>query len=300
MRHNQFKQSYADNPRLKRQVFHLLETCFPGITQAEQDSLALGHPWEKASTPFVYFEGELAITHVGVLELPLVVMEHTMHVAGIHAVGTRPEFRRCGYYRQVMTEVLQYCAPHYDTVLLTTGQPALYEPFGFRVLPEHIFVTARSTHRGTQGFRPLQTHVATDLQVLQRLLEVRAPVSPILGVVREKAVFSFNARKLPLYYAADLDVIISFALAGTQLTLFDIVGSQIPTLGAILQRLPQPIDHVATYFSPDRLEADFRAVPHTLMDPPEALGGEGADFLMVRGPFAAEDRPFMLPRSARC
>jgi GNAT superfamily N-acetyltransferase len=300
MRHDQFKQSYADNPRLKRQVFHLLETCFPGITQAEQESLALGHPWEKASTPFVYFQGERAITHVGVLELPLVVMEHTIHVAGIHAVGTRPEFRQRGYYRQVMTEVLQYCAPRYDTVLLTTGQPALYEPFGFRVLPEHIFVTARSAHRGTQGFRPLQTHVATALQVLRRLLEVRAPVSPILGVVREKAVFSFNARKLPLYYAADLDVIISFALEGTQLTLFDIVGFQIPTLDAILQRLPQPIDHVVTYFSPDRLQADFRAVPHTLMDPPGALGGEGADFLMVRGPFAAEDRPFMLPRSARC
>jgi GNAT superfamily N-acetyltransferase len=300
MRHDQCKQSYADNPRLKRQVFHLLETCFPGITQAEQESLALGHPWEKVSTPFVYFEGELAITHVGVLELLLVVMEHTIRVAGIHAVGTRPEFRRRGYYRQVMTEVLQYCAPRYDTVLLTTGQPALYEPFGFRVLSEHIFVATCSSHGGTQGFRPLQAHAATDLQIMRRLLEARAPVSSILGVVREKAVFSFNARKLPLYYAADLDVIISFALEGTQLTLFDIVGSQIPTLGAILQRLAQPIDHVVTYFSPDRLEADFRAVPHTLMDPPGALGGEGADFLMVRGPFAAEDRPCMLPRSARC
>ena len=300
MHHEQFKQSYADNPHLKRQVFHVLETCFPGITQAEHESLALGCPWEKTSTPFVHFHGELAITHVGLLELPLVVMGHTVRVAGIHAVGTRPEFRRRGYYRQVMTEVLQYCAPRYDTLLLTTGQPALYEPFGFRVLQEHIFVASYPSPGGTQGFRPWQAHAAADLQVLRRLLETRVPISPILGVVQEKAVFSFNARKLPLYYAADLDVIISFALEGTQLTLFDIVGSQLPALGAILQRLPQPIDHVVTYFSPDRLEADFHAVPHTLMDPPGALGGEGADFLMVRGPFAAEDKPFMLPRSARC
>jgi hypothetical protein len=146
----------------------------------------------------------------------------------------------------------------------------------------------------------MQAHAAIDLQILQRLLDRRSPISPLLGVVQEKAVFSFNARKLPLYYAADLDVIISLALEGTRLTLFDIVGSEIPPLRAILQRLPQPIDHIVTCFSPDCLEADFRAVPHTLMDPPGALGGEGADFLMVRGPFVAADRPCMLPRSARC
>ena len=260
-------------------MFHLLETCFPGITQAEQESLALGSPWEKTSTPFVYFHEELAITHVGLLELPLVLMGHTVRVGGIHAVGTRPEFRRHGYYRQVMTEVLQYCASRYDTLLLTTGQPTLYEPFGFRVVQEHIFVASYPSHGGTQGFRPMQARTAIDLQILQRLLDRRAPISPLLGVVEEKAVFSFNARKLPLYYAADLDVIISLTLEGTRLTLFDIVGSQIPPLRAILQRLPQPIDHIVTYFSPDRLEADFRAVPHTLMDPPGALGGEGADFL---------------------
>ena len=300
MHHYQFKQSYADNPSLKQRVFHLLETCFPGITQAERDSLPLGAPWEKTSTPFVHFHGELAITHVGVLGLPLVILGQTIRVGGIHAVGTRPEFRRRGYYRQVMTEVLQYCASHYDTLLLTTGQPALYEPFGFRVLPEYIFMVSCSSPGGTAGFRPLQTHVADDLQLLTRLLETRQPVSQILGVVQEKAVFSFNARKLPLYYAADLDVIVAFALEGTQLTLFDIVGSPIPPLDAILQRLPHRIEQVVTYFSPDRLAADYRAVPHTLIDPPEALGGAGPDMLMVRGPFAAAERPCMLPRSARC
>jgi hypothetical protein len=119
-------------------------------------------------------------------------------------------------------------------------------------------------------------------------------------VVHEKAVFSFNARKFSLYYAADLDVIVALALVGTQLTLFDIVGASIPPLDAILQRLPQRIEQVVTYFSPDCLQADYRAVPHTLIDPPEALGGAGPDMLMVRGPFAAAERPCMLPRSARC
>jgi hypothetical protein len=139
-----------------------------------------------------------------------------------------------------------------------------------------------------------------DLQLLDRLLETRTPVSHILGVVRDKAVFGFNAVRLPLYYAADLDVLVSYVLEGTRLTLFDLVGTQIPPLNALLERLPQPLEQVATCFSPDRLDADFQAMPHTLMDLPGALGEEGADYLMVRGPFAAEGQPCTLPRSARC
>lgn len=297
---DQFQRSFADDPTLKEKVFDLLETCFPGITQAERESLALGCPWERASTPFVYWQGELAITHVGLLEIPLVIMGQTGRVGGIHAVGTRPEYRRRGYYRQVMTEVLQYCAQRYNTLILTTGQPELYEPFGFRVVQEHLFTASCASPGGRQGFRPFKPHDRGDLRLLERLLETRVPVSHILGVVQEKAVFSFNVRDFPLYYAADLGVFVAFTLDGPQLNLFDIVGMQIPSLAAIVERLPERIDQVVAYFSPDCLGANFQATPHLLMDSPEALGGAGADFFMVRGPFAAEGQACMLPRSARC
>jgi predicted N-acetyltransferase YhbS len=300
MPHEQYRQAYADNPTLKKQVFDLLETCFPGITQAEQESLDLGRPWEAVSTPFVRFQGNLAITHIGLLELPLVIMGQPVHVGGIHAVGTRPAFRRHGFYRQVMTEVLRYCTQRYDTLVLTTAQPALYEPFGFRVLPEARFTAACASPGGYPGWQLLHTHEPTALRLLHRLLETRTPVSHILGVGQEKDVFSFNAGKLPLYYAADLDVISSFLLDGTRLSVFDLIGTHIPPLQALLDRLPQPIDQVVTYFSPDRLQGEFQAFPHILQDPPEALGGAGPDYLMVRGPFAAEGHPCMLPRLARC
>jgi predicted N-acetyltransferase YhbS len=296
----QFKQSFANDPRLKERVFDLLETCFPGITQAEHESLDLGRPWEVVSTPFVRWHGERAITHVGLLEMSLVIMGQTVRVGGIHAVGTRPEYRRRGYYREVMAAVLQYCAGRYDTLLLITGQPALYEPFGFRVQQEYLFTAPCTFPGGRQGFRRFDRRAPHDLQVLARLLETRQPVSNILGVVQEKDVFSFSARNLPLYYAADLDAMVAFAIDKTCLTLFDIIWTQSYPLPAFLERLPQRLDQVVTYFSPDRLEISFQAVPHTLMDPPGALGGAGKDVLMVRGPFAAEGQPFMLPRSARC
>src|SRR5262245_17824637 len=118
MRAYQFHRSFAADPPLKEKVFDVLEMCFPGITQAERESLGLGGPWERASTPFVYWQGDRAITHVGLLEIPLVVMGQTVRVGGIHAVGTRPAYRRRGYYRQVMTEVLQYCSRRYNTLIL--------------------------------------------------------------------------------------------------------------------------------------------------------------------------------------
>jgi hypothetical protein len=209
-------------------------------------------------------------------------------------------YRRRGHYRQVMTAVLEHCASRYDTLLLTTGQPALYEPFGFRILQEYIFLTPWESPAGAHGFRPFNAHDPNDVRLLDRLLDGRRPVSQILGVVQEKAVFSFNTGKFPLYYAADLEAFVACALDGTRLHLFDIVAPRVPPLEAILARFPQRIEHVVTYFSPDCLGASFQAMPHLLMDPPEALGGEGADFLMVRGPFAAEGQPCMLPRTARC
>ncbi|ETX00320.1 MAG: hypothetical protein ETSY1_11645 [Candidatus Entotheonella factor] len=55
--------------------------------------------------------------------------------------------------------------------------------------------------------------------------------------------------------------------------------------------MPQPLDGVEFYFSPDRFEVETHAVAHLV---------DGDSHLMVRGPFAAEGQPFMVPRSARC
>lgn len=193
MNQYRFKRSFSEDPTLSEQLFNLLETVFPeiGISHAAEVGRVLGAPWEAASTPFIRFYDDVAITHVGVLEIPMRIMGQSVRVGGIHAVSTRPEFRRRGYYRCVMEEVLDYCMEIEDT----------------------------------------------------------------------------------------------------QLKLFDLVGTSICTLDAILERIPQHVEEVVIYFSPDRLGVEVQAVSHQ-------LGGDS--LLMVRGSFAAECKQFMLPRSARC
>ncbi|MDM9381229.1 GNAT family N-acetyltransferase [Chlorogloeopsis sp. ULAP01] len=291
MNQYRFRQSFAVDPRLSDRLFKLLEIAFPGVKDAAVRIRKLGAPWEDASTPFIRFHDELAITHVGVLEIPMRLMGKDVVVGGIHGVCTHPQFRRRGYYREVMEEVLNYCDRRYQTLVLTTSQPELYKPFGFRWIEEHIFISKCDSKGGIDGFRLLNTSDHDDIKLLHRLLEARQPVSNILGIVNEKAIFCYQEGNNPLYYAQDLDLIAAMKIEGNKIKLFDVVGTQICTLEAILKRVPQPINEVEIYFCPERLDADVQALPHLL---------DGDSFLMVRGAFPLETEKFMLPHAARC
>ncbi|WP_460202662.1 GNAT family N-acetyltransferase [Scytonema sp. NUACC21] len=288
-----FQRSFQSASTLSNQLFNLLEVVFPGygISDAAEHGRKLGASWESASTPFMLFQDDIAVTHVGVLEIPMQLMGKYEIVGGVHGVATHPDFRRQGYYRQVMEEVLDYCYRRYNTLILTTSQPEIYEPFGFRYVTEHMFIAQCNTTGGHNGFRLLDTCNSNDVQLLNRLLEKREPVSHILGVVKEKAVFCIIEGSNPLYYAKDLDLLAAMTVEDTKLKLFDLVGTKVCPLKAILERIPQPIQQVEIYFSPDRLDVEVQAFPHRL---------NGDDHLMVRGKFTPEGQKFMLPRSTRC
>lgn len=286
-----FKRSFDEDAHVSQRMFDLLDIVFPGIRDAATEIKNLGASWENASTPFIYFQNDIAISHVGVLEIPMYIMNQLTTVGGIHAVATHPEFRRQGYYRQVMAEVLNYCDKLYKTLVLTTPNPDFYTPFGFRQLPEYRFKTQVNSQGGSDGLRVLNVTNQQDLELLHRLLEKRSPVSHVLGVVNEKPVFCFNEGSRNLHYAEDLDLIICMNIENNTLHLFDVVATPIPSLKAILSRIPHIVDEVFIYFSPDLLDVETTvAFPYQLED----------TALMVRGEFAALGQKFMLPRSARC
>jgi len=286
------QQSFANDPTLSQRLFNLLDTVFPGIRQVADNARILGAPWESVSTPFIICEGERVLSHVGVIELSLIVLGEKSTVGSIHGVATHPDYRRRSYYRQVVEEALRYCEQHYATQILTTEHPEYFEPFGLRVVQEHDFtVRLQSTGRGN-GLRLLNLRDTQDIALLHRLLETRTPVSQIVGVIDEKAIFCFNEGSRPLYYAADLDMLLCLEQEGPHLTLFDVVGPRIPSLAAIVEHMPQAITEVTLCFSPDRLSVNAEAKSYLFEH-------DGPSYFMVRGPFAAEGQPFSLPRSAQ-
>jgi len=291
-RDESLKRSFSEDPALSEQLFDLLDSVFPGVRQVAQNARDLRASWESVSTPFVCFEQGRAVSHVGVIELSLVLQGDIVKVGSIHGVATLPNYRGRGLFRKAMEAALEHCASRYETLILTTEHPEYFEPFGFRVVREHLFTSEANSTGKADGFRLIDSKVDDDIVLLHRLLETRQPVSNVLGVVNEKAVFCFNEGSRPLQYAKDLDVIVCLEIEGTLLKLFDIVGPRIPTLAQILERLRQHVEEVEICFSPDRLEVEARVMPYL-------LDHDGPSYFMVRGPFSAEGEAFTLPRSAR-
>ncbi len=288
----EFRRDYAKDPALLGRVFELLELAFPGdnLSRRERVARAMGCRWDALSTPFVRFEGDRAVAHVGLLEIPLVVAGAERRVGGIHAVATHPERRRRGLYRSVMEEALAYTAPRYGTLVLTTLEPYLYEPFGFRTLDESRFVWTCDKPETPARMRLLDRDDARDMALLHRLLEERTPVSNRLGVVREHGVFGFDEAYTPLRYDTTGDLLLIYDVVETTLRVFDVVAKHVPPLGELVVRVPERVERVEVYFAPDRLGARLEPEPWNLEEA----------FFMVRGPLSAEPRTVMLPRTARC
>lgn len=288
------RASYSDDPALFDPLFDLLETAFPGLREAASDVRSLGGSWEAVSTPFVHLEDGRLISHVGLIELPLVVLGRPMTVGSIHAVVTHPDHRRRGHYRGLMLETLRYAEGRYDTLLLTTENPEYYEPFGFRRLQEYRFTVSAPAAAATGrsgGVRTLDLGDRADLDRLTRLLETREPVSEVVGCGSARTVFLFNEGEGPLLYSEELEAVLCSEIREKTLTLFDVVAPSMPSLDAILAALGRPVETVEFRFTPDRLAPDAASTPET---PDHG----GPSYLMARGPFAAEDRPFAFPRSA--
>lgn len=284
--------SFTDDPANCEGLFEFLDTVFPGLLRAVQDVRRLGASWESVSTPFLHFEGNRPVAHVGVIDTPLVLMDRQASVGTIHAVATHADFRRRGYYRRLMEEILEYSVGRYETLILSTENPEYYEPFGFRLLQEHCFLVPCDLPARDARLRLLDLNDDKDVALLNRLLDTRDVVSKIVGALKAKAVFCFNESHRPLYYSEDLDLMLCMEVEDTRLKLFDVVGPTLPSFDELLSVVPGPIRMVVFNFSPDRFDVRPAVTPHV-------LDHDGPSYLMARGSFLADATPFTLARSAR-
>src|SRR4026209_2744103 len=101
------KRSFSEDPALSQRLFDLLDSVFPGVREAAQNARDLGASWESVSTPFVCFEQGRPVSHVGVIELSLVLRGSLVKVGSIHGVATDAGCRRRGLFRRAMEAALE-------------------------------------------------------------------------------------------------------------------------------------------------------------------------------------------------
>lgn len=282
---------YRD-PRRRAELYAVLESGFPGLTPKIDAARALGFDWDPVTTPFVArAQDDRIVTHVGVLDVPLRLDGRAVRVAGLHAVCTHPEHRRRGHYRRAMERALRFVDERWERAQLYTNQPALYEPFGFRVIPTKRWEAARSPGPSRAIAAPVDPD--RDRLALIETLARRAPVSHVYASADDGWLFGIDAvleagdlslvRRIP-----ELELFVAGLLQGDRFTLYDVVGSALPSWRDLAPHLPGT-GNIGLAFTPDRFgDAQLRAAE------PASKGS-----YMVRGPFDLEGRDFAVPRLAQ-
>ena len=254
--------------------------------------------WPRDYRAFSYLDGEVIAANISCNPLPLRMAGRNVLAGQLQGVATRPAYRRQGLFHELMTHALAFADTRYECLLLYTETPSLYQPFGFRLLTEHGFC-GRLRAAGIDGAtdcRSLSIRDGDDRALIRRLFSRRQPISDRLGIIANEGVFFGNLLLQPgwrVSYLPRFDVLVVWdrdgADGGTRL--LDLVGAAWPpmdVLAAILQ-LPAPDSAIDVLFPPDRLAGTFLPQPHI---------HEDGDLLMIRGLFALEHEPFMLPLTA--
>ncbi len=271
----------------RRALMALFEDGFPRLPAGIERARREGFAWEDGTQPFVVWEGEEAVGHVGVLEHRVRLDGRDVSTAGIHAVVTRSGHHRRGIARRLLEEALSWIDERYAIAKLGTDLPEVYAPHGFRPLALHRFAVE---HRGGEGRgRPLAA--AERARFLATCAE-RDPVSHrfasldpgwLLGID-----LALQRRSLAdLVVLEELDAVVDWELHGTTLRVHDVIARELPPLTDVL-RLAPPHERVELCFCPDRMAPAARAVPT-----PEA------GVWMVRGDWPLEPSvPFAVSRLA--
>jgi len=256
----------------------LLEESFPGIRKNIIRCEALGFSWE-ASQLFTKEEGEKVVSHVALLEIPMLIEGQWHKIGAFHGICTQAAHRGHGLATGLMQDALQWAKGRCETILLFTEIPTFYEKLSFHRIQEYRFHLSGPYPKGSQQLRPVVAPHDNDLFL--RCFRERVPLSNRLWIKDNGLIASFNALFAdypiysPLEYSPTIDGFICYMLKDKTLHFFDVVASEIPSLDVILDHLPEPVDDVYFYFFPDLLTNEALPEPHLYDN----------SYLMIYGPW---------------
>lgn len=238
-----------------KHYLQILEESFPGIRENILRCEALGFSWE-AGKVFIKENKGCISSHVSFFECPVLV-EGRWHRAGaLHAICTQEAFRGQGFASELIREALEWAKERCEFTILFTEIPLFYEKFSFHSVQECRFRLDCQHPKGLQPLRPIE--VSQDHSLFLRCFREREPLSNRLWLKDDGRIAAFNTlfatypRYWSLYYSPAIDGLISYFLEGTTLHLLDVIARKIPSLELILEHIPDAIDRVYFYFSPDR------------------------------------------------
>lgn len=251
-----FRQDYFEDPAAWAALVVLLHETF-GIDVSVQDRF--GGP-DPTSMPFAYFdENGICVANLSAFSMPMMVDGGLVKAAGFQSGAVRPQWRGRGLYRDLMRRAFSWSdAQGFELGLLLTDKPAIYQPYGFKILPQHQFSgPAPVAAKPIGASRSVFLDNAGDVALVKRLLRERTPVSSIFAVAAQAEMFLLNGcfdPSIRLSYLDQPESVVAWKSGEADcLRLLDVVGKTIPPLSVILAALDQRPSRVEVCLPPDRL-----------------------------------------------
>ncbi|MEH7442227.1 GNAT family N-acetyltransferase [Bacillus sp. JJ1122] len=301
---------YRDNDLLRNSFIELAHEIF-GINFSSWHELGY---WDNHYIPYSYADGDKIVANVSVNKLDFIVEGDNCRTLQIGTVMTHPDYRSKGLSASLMNYILEEYKDQYDFMYLFANDSVLdfYPKFGFERVEESLYtmkfqaesqVTVNhpsNTVAGTNypenhssGFakeskststfsekvlRNLDTSNTEDLQLIEKMVYERMPVSHVFGTTNSGGITMYHVLNVftdSLYYSEQEDAVIIFSKEDHIVHLIDVVSKAPVNIERILAAIADGVtNEIVFHYTPD-----YEALEYSL----SPFKREGALFVKTNG-----------------
>jgi len=180
-------------------------------------------------------------------------------VAQISAIATLPDYRRRGLSLKLTQVAMDWARNNHDFFFLFADEDAynFYKECGFRLTDEYKVRISAPRTVARLGSAKLDLQRTDHVEKVYRMASDREPVSNILGVSNNK-LFMFwclSYLKEYIHYVSELDILVLYKRESGLVTIFDIVGTAMPSFAEIYPYICHQSDEAVEFlFMVDKLK----------------------------------------------
>lgn len=199
------------------------------------------------------------VSNVSVSKMNLIIDGTNKRAIQIGTVMTRPEYRNNGFSRLLMKHVLETYRDECEVFYLFANDSVhhFYPKFGFAPYSESKFsMKVPPLTIVNNGLRKIDCADEEDLQLINKILQTRTPVSNQFGISGDQGIFMFyslNVFQDSIYLFEDEEAIIIYQNERNVLHIYDVVSKDKIDLMKLLSHIISiDTDLIQFHFTPDR------------------------------------------------
>jgi GNAT superfamily N-acetyltransferase len=271
--------SYRDNEELRSSFMKLAADIF-GLDFYYWHKKGY---WGERYAPYSFEDGGKVVANVSVNELDFIIEGKSMKALQIGTVMTHPDYRNKGLSASLMNHVLDVYSGKYEYMYLFANDSVLdfYTRFGFERMEESQYsVSFSSGGRGGKKLRKLDIRDSIDLQLIEKIVYGREPISKSFGTANSGGITMYHVLNVfadHLYYSEQEDSVVIFIIEDEKVQLFDLISIAPVNLHNILEGIiNKKTTEVVFHYTPDYEGLEYMRKP---------FHRDGALFVKTQGDF---------------